>query len=425
MHDILLSVYHLHGLLRSQWLSPSEIEAIQQRKLRAILLHAYENVDYYHQLFDSAGVRPERIKDRQDLLRIPITTKRQLQSLPSKEITPRSLEIGESTTLKTSGSTGMPLDIILSKEDLRFRGAVFNRTFLAHGYRLGDKVVLISNYRSSHKQKHWYEYLGMRRSYSISAFGEIDDQIVELRRLGPDILIGVPSGLLAVAKTIEKKGIKDISPRIILSGGEILTPHTREFLNAAFGTTTVDLYNSSEFGSIAWECKHRAGYHINADSLIVEVIQNGRKALAGERGEIVITSLSAHAMPFVRYHLGDIGVLSDRRCPCGRGLPLLERVEGKTDDDIKLPGGGRLSPYAIRNRLEFIPGISQFRVLQKEKNEFWVYLVKGENFCPTTLQQIEGELKNILGDLIDLHIQVMDKIPFDPSGKLRAVISNI
>jgi phenylacetate-CoA ligase len=424
MYGIAQSIYHRMRFFRNQWLSPPEIEAIQRRKLKTIVKHAYENVDYYRQLFDSAGIKPEEIKEREDLLRIPTTTKKQLQSQPIEKITAKDLNLRECTKLNTSGSTGIPLDIILSKEDLRFRGAVLSRAFLAHGGRLRDKVVQITHSPSSH-QKHWYENLGIRRWYGISPFSEIDDQIDQLKRMNSDILIGFPSGLLAIAKAVKEKGVEGISPRITLSGAEILTSPTREFLNATFRTTTIDSYNSVEFGSIAWECKYQAGYHINTDVLIVEVIRDGRRALPGDRGEIVITALNAYAMPLIRYHLGDTGVLTDRRCRCGRGLPLLERIEGRANDDIKLPDGKRISPAVITTALEVIPGISQFRLVQEDKDEFRVYLAKGGNYCPTILDQVERELKKILGDPIGLHIQVVDEIPLDPSGKLRAVVSKV
>ena len=234
--------------------------------------------------FNSAGIDPEEVREREDLLRIPSTTKKQLQSLPIEKITAKNLNLRECTKLNTSGSTGIPLGILLGKEDLRFRGAVLSRAFRAHGGRPGDKVVQITSNPSSH-QRHWYENLGIRRWYGISPFSEIDDQIDQLKRRRPDILIGFPSSLQAIAKAVKEKGVEGISPRATFCGAEILTPATRGFLNTTLRTTTIDLYNSVEFGSIAWECKVQAGYHINVDVLIVEVIQDGKESIArSQRG---------------------------------------------------------------------------------------------------------------------------------------------
>ncbi len=424
MYPPLQSLYDLIKLLRTQWQSPSEIEQIQRRKLKALLEHAYENVDYYRQLFDSAGIKPDEIEGREDLPRIPITTKRGLQSLPLQKITVRRLNLDRCTMLKTSGSTGIPLTIALSKEDLRARGALLTRTFMAQGCRLRDRRTQITN-NPPRLKKNWYEYLGIRNRYGIYAFNAIDDQIDQLKKTSPDILLGNPSGLEAIAKRIKEKGVIGISPRIVLSGGEVLFPQTREFLDTIFKTTTYDLYNSFEFGSIAWECRYRNGYHISAESLIVEVLRDGRQALTGEPGEIVITALDLYAMPLIRYSLGDIGVPSDRRCLCGRGLPLLERIEGRTDDDLQLADGGRISSHRVRIALRSIPGISQFRFVQEERESFSVHLVSGEHFCPATVEEVERRLTEILGRRIRLNIELVEEIPLDPSGKRRAIISKL
>jgi phenylacetate-CoA ligase len=130
-------------------------------------------------------------------------------------------------------------------------------------------------------------------------------------------------------------------------------------------------------------------------------------------------------MPFIRYYIGDIGILSDKQCPCGRGLPLLERIEGRTDDLIKLSNGRVVSPFAITTILRFISGIAQFRLIQQRRNECLVQLVKSKDFCQKTIEKVREELKKILGGSIHLKVQIIDEIPRDPSGKLRAIISKV
>jgi len=127
------SLYYLNRAMRSQWLSPSEIGGIQRKKLKALVKHAYERVDYYRQRFDEAGVKPEEINELHDLERIPITTKKQLQAMPIEKITARGIRLDKCLKVKTSGSTGIPLDILIGPKDLRFRGAVMMRAFFANG----------------------------------------------------------------------------------------------------------------------------------------------------------------------------------------------------------------------------------------------------------------------------------------------------
>lgn len=421
---IFQSIYHLIRLIRNQWLDPSEIEKIQRRKLKAIVRYAYENVDYYRQLFDSVGVKPEEIEDKNDLLRIPITTKSQLQKLPIEKIIAKGIKLDKCTQVKTSGSTGIPLDIIIGKEDSRIRWAVFMRAFLANGCRLTDKEVNIAALPRDYRN-HWYQYLGIRRQKYISLSNEIDEQIRQIRKINPDFIHGLPSGLRAIAEAIKQKKVKGICPKVIASGGEILTQQTREIIDSTFGVKMVDSYNSWEFGNIAWECSRHTGYHINADNLVVEFINNGKVALPGEKGKIIITNLNSYTMPFIRYNIGDVGIPSDKQCPCGRGLPLLKRIEGRTDDLIKLSNGRVISPFTITAVLRFISGIAQFRLIQEREDECLMQLVKGEGFCQGTIEKVKEKLKRILGGNVHLKVQILAEIPRDPSGKIRAIMSRL
>ena len=418
------SVYHLFRLIRNQWLSPSEIEEIQRSKLRAIIRHSYENVDYYRQLFDSVGVKPEDIRDKNDLLRIPVTTKAQLQKQPIGKITAKGINLSKCVHAKTSGSTGIPLDIIMSREDARFRAAVSMRGLLAIGYRLKDKKANIS-IPVKGPCDHWYQYLGIGRQKHISVFDTADEQLRQLKSMKPDIIQGLPSGIGVIAEKIKKEKTKGICPRMVISGAEILTQRARETIDSTFGVRVIDTYNSWEFGSIAWECGRHAGYHINTDSLVVEFINNGKPVLPGERGEIVITGLGAYAMPFIRYNIADIGIPGDKQCTCGRGLPLLKKIEGRTDDLIRLSGERVVSPFTITCALRFISGIAQFRLIQESENECLLQVAEGKDFCRETIVKVREELKKVLGAKVHLKIQILDEIPRDPSGKLRSVISKV
>jgi phenylacetate-CoA ligase len=267
--------------------------------------------------------------------------------------------------------------------------------------------------------------LGIRRGDQIEVSQRIDDQIEPLRLARPDVLRGLPESLRVIAEAVRERGINGIRPRMILTGGGVLTEETRQVLQEVFGSPVIDLYSCWEFGNIAWECGHHAGYHINADGLIVEAMKEGRRALPGEQGELLITALNGYAMPLIRYRIGDMGVLSDRRCPCGRGLPLLERIEGRTDDLIRLVDGRIVSPLTISSTLRFIPGIAQFKMIQEGKDAFQILLVRGKGFSPQTVETAGEELKKLLGDGVLLDIQLVDQILPDPSGKIRAVISKV
>ncbi len=162
--------------------------------------------------------------------------------------------------------------------------------------------------------------------YSIE---EVLPQIVGHR---PDLLWGSPTYIRMLADAVVARGVTGIHPRAISLGGEPLDEPSRRYFEKVFGCRVYSCYGANEVGLIAAECTAASGLHVNADSLIVEVLKDGQPASPGEQGEIVVTGLLNGAMPIIRYRLGDLGVLSDEICSCGRTLPLLRSVEGRTVD---------------------------------------------------------------------------------------------
>jgi len=417
-------VYHLLKLCKNQWLTKQELEQLQQRKLQKIVKHAYEKVSYYHKLFNSVGIRPEDIRSKKDLRYIPITSRTRIQSLPTKEIIAQGLKLCNCHRIKTSGSTGIPLEVIKTKKEYQLSNLVMMRSFLANGYRLMDKQVVVITPRDP--RRYWFQYLGLMRQNCISAFDNPDSQIRELRQARPDFIWGLSSSLRRIAEEMRKRHVEDISPRGLATGGELLDLKTRQIIQSAFRLKVVDLYSCYECGNIAWECDRHDGYHINIDSLVVEIVNNGKSARPGEKGEVLITSLDSYAMPLIRYSIKDIGVGGESLCSCGRGLPLLRRIEGRTDDRVVLPNDTIASPFELLYRLESVPGVLQFRVIQKNIDQFVLQLKIERNFTKgTVIRKATKEMTRILGHQSHIEIQIVDEIPRDPAGKIRSVISNV
>jgi phenylacetate-CoA ligase len=417
-------IYHLLKLFKNQWLTHEELEQLQQRKLQKIIKHAYERVSYYHRLFNSLGIRPGDIKSGKHLRYIPITSREQIQSLPINEIVARGVKLSNYCRVRTSGSTGMPLEVIKSKKETELSSLVIWRSFLANGCRLTDKRVMVTVPRNPHK--YWFQYLGIMRKNCISAFDSPEDQIKQARQFKPDFIWGYPSSLRRIAEEIKKRDIEDISPRGIVTGGEHLDQTTRQIIQSAFPSKVVDFYSSEEFGNIAWECDHHEGYHINIDSLVVEIVNNGKSARSGEKGEVIITSLDSYAMPLIRYAIGDIAISGEGLCSCGRGLPLLKSIEGRADDLVVFSNGTVVSFSELVYVLRAIPGVLQFRVIQKKIDNFLVQVKIKRSFTQeTVIKKVRQEMTRILRPQSSFEIQTLDEIPKDPSGKTRSVISYI
>lgn len=422
---IFYSLFDLYNLKRNQWLSTKELEEIQNRKLKRLINHAYENVPYYHKLFDSVNVKVEDIKTVEDLYRIPITNKLTLQSLPITEITAKNVSLSKCVRKRTSGSQGIPLTIYYHKKDKNFLDMVWARARLENGQRLIDKRVSIRNPHYFPTKKRWYEHFSIWRRVNISCFDDVENQLKILEKVNPEVITSYPSSLKLLAMALEEQKNRKINSRLIFTSTELLNADARRFIQSKFEAPIFDFYGANELGLIAWECNKRSGYHINIDSVVVEFIWNGKKIKSGERGKLICTALHSYAMPFIRYEIGDVGIKSDEKCACERGLPLMRIIEGRIDDFIVLPDEKMVSPYSLIYIMRNIPGISRYQIIQEEKDKILVLIIKGKEFTQNTITSIRRNLEKALGKDVKIDIKIVNNITRDKSGKFRVVKSKV
>ncbi len=419
------TLFMLRRLRENLRLQRAELEALQRRKLTALINHAYENVPYYRDLFASAGINPVDIKGVEDLPKIPTTSKIKLQSVPRGQIMARGKDINGCVEDVTSGSTGIPLHVYFTREDYDIRSLVFIRTFMESGYRLTDRQAIMCDTRFVSKKKYWFQKFGIFRKKYIPVQLDLNRQIEILMDYKPDFIHGYPQSIAMIADEMIRQGINSISPRMVCTGAELVSKKIRDTINAAFGVTMVDTYATIESGLIAWQCRAREGYHINSDTVVLELLNNGKPALPGERGTVVITNLHSFAMPIIRYELGDICIPTGEACSCGSQLPMMSVVEGRIDDMIYTPSGKVISPNSITNALEDVEGISRFRVIQERLELLIAQIVKGNGFSSNTPTRTKELLKELVGEKMEVEVQLVNEIPRAHTGKIRAVISKV
>ncbi len=422
----LLGLHYLSHLRKTQWLRPDDLERLQWEKLHRVLRHAYENVPYYRRLFDHARLRPTDIRSDKDLEQIPITTKEALQEAPFEDLLARGVTLAQCIERKTSGTTGRPLRILLTRREKETQDLVQARAMLENGMKLTDtRAVFVAPWQVP-RQPYWFQRLGIWRKIYFSVFDDIREQFPVLERVQPDCLAGTPAILKLIALEKVRRGSTVLKPGTIFSTADLLDRGTRQLIESVFEVPVVDLYGSLEFGYMAWECSEHQGYHLNMESVVMEFLQGGHRVSNGESGEVVCTSLHSYAMPLIRYRLGDLCVPTDARCPCGRGLPLITLIAGRANDTVKLPGGRVVTPQALADvMVEFAGMIQQFRIIQEGETDIAVQLVKGRDFHEGTVGLVEGSLRKMLGEEIAFHGQIVDAIEREPSGKQRAIISRV
>jgi phenylacetate-CoA ligase len=212
---------------------------------------------------------------------------------------------------------------------------------------------------------------------------------------------------------------------LIFTTSEMLTKKFRNTIDSAFNTHLFDQYGSVEFGTFAWECPEHNGYHIDAEDIVVEFLNKDQNVAFGEQGEIVVTSLSNYVMPLIRYSLGDIGIPSDERCSCSRGLPKMEIICGRKDEFLCLPSGKLISPRNVGS-LEYVSGITSFKIIQERKDRIVVQVVKGKDFSLESINKIkEVILIGCFRENVDVIVKPVTQIDMDASGKNRMIISKV
>jgi phenylacetate-CoA ligase len=184
-------------------------------------------------------------------------------------------------------------------------------------------------------------------------------------------------------------------------------------------------YGGRDSGFVSHECP-RGGMHIMADATIVEIIDSkGQPVPAGEPGEIVVTDLYSREVPFLRYATGDVAAFSTRKCACGRPLPLLESIQGRTTDFVVAPDGTILHALSMIYVIRELEGVEQFRIRQKAVDRFEIQLVRNQKFKPENEARIREGLRQRLRAPVDVKIEYVPTLPPEPSGKFRQVISDV
>jgi len=427
-------LYQLADSMRRLRWDKSKLVRYQEKRLRNIVNHAYASVSFYHRWFKEAGINPSDIKRLGDLAKIPIVTRNEFRRLESEDVVSQRVSVANLKPLTTSGSTGRPLKLFISEAEDDWRKAVYMRANICCGQKPRDKWVVIAGPRHFGSTTKLQTVLGIYAQTCISVFDYVSTQASKIRSLKPDVLDGYSSSILLLAKQIQTTGQKAIRPRIVFGNAEVVDGSSREYIEKVFDAPYYDQYGCVEFNRTAWQCSERKNYHMDVDSVITQFVdKDGNEVSAGERGEIIQTSLFNYAMPFIRYEVGDVGVPSDDECSCGRRLPLMKTVEGRTDSLVVLPDGRILSPRTLTvavNMFDQYESIEQFRIVQKELNLLEI-LVETSNAAidkramETSLVAHINRTLHLDEAKMTLRAKVVDNIPPGKSGKSMIVASEL
>lgn len=416
--EYLYMIKYMAELKLHQRKSRKELSEIQLNKLKKMLTHSYNNVPFYRELFIRENIDPDNIKKIEDLQKLPVMTKRDIQANYDK-ILAVGTNKDQCKLINTTGSTGIPLRVYSDKRALLYSSALIYFGFFESGLRLKDKMVELTGIMENCSGT-------LIKKNMISTFDPPEKIMKMLRQYNADVLYSFPSIFKTLSNSLNGE-LSSLNTKLIFTHGETLTESNRELITSTFGTKVCNTYGSTEFNRLAFECSQHSGMHMLTDGAIIEIVKDGQVVGPGEEGDIVVTGLYNYAMPFIRYNLGDIGILADydEKCPCGRNWPLIKSIEGRSDDFLTLPSGRIISPRTI-NVIEDIPGIVQYRTIQETRNRFVVQVVPGKDFSANSEGEIRRQIRlGCLGEDVNIEIVVVNELPRERTGKLRTIISHV
>lgn len=404
----------------------------QLEQLQKLLKYAYENVEYYKNVFDERGLKPEEIKTHQDLKKLPYLTKdiikENFNDLISKKISQKDL-----LYLTTGGSSGTPLGFYENKQiagpgEWAFVTHLWKR--VGYDVRKRNRFVIL---RGNSVKRDIAEYDGgnlILSSYDLTE-ENIERYIRLIEKFNPDFIQAYPSSIDILSKFLLEKGkrVKVNNLKAILCSSEKLYDFQRTNIEAAFKVRVFSFYGHTEHCCIAGECEKSDYYHIQSEYGVVELInEQGKYATEeNERGEIIATNLNNYVMPFIRYKTGDIAINTKTNCSCGRSYKLIKGLEGRELEQIITYSGAKVSLTALIFAQHFyaFSKIKSMQLEQFEKGKVIVKIVEQQRLNEEDKLEIINNMRKATSDTLDVEIEITDNIERTKRGKHKFLIQHL
>lgn len=418
----------LDYLERTQWEPMSTVRAVQLAELRRLLVHAQRHIRYYGEVFADYGFDPHKVRDIEDLSRLPPLTKEIARQRRNDLVDRRTA--ASHIQKATSGSSGQPFELEYDRESEVWRRAMKWRTYGWAGYRPGTRAL---HYWGMPVPLDGLNGLkirldrSLRRERYVDCLAQDDRSLRQavdvVRRFRPEVIVGFTMSLAKLARFIVERNLRDWDRISVIGGAEPLLEADRAALVEAFGDGVFDMYGARETMLLAGECEAHQGLHTMDDGHVVEVVVDGRPARPGEVGEVLVTDLHNFGMPLIRYQNGDLAEVSDGApCPCGRGLsrPIV-RIIGRRTEQLRdvhgQPISGLLVPALIAL---FRHHVEEYQVIQRASGEVVLRVVPGHKYDASAMAEVTTKARGYLK--LPVRVEQVSRIDRGPGGKHRVVI---
>jgi phenylacetate-CoA ligase len=415
------------SFVRRPFAPRAEIEGYQLRQLRRLVAGAYERVPLYREKYRKAGVHPEDLRSLRDFQHFPTVTKAEIVAAYPEGALARGLDPARCLVSKSSGSTGVVVDVVHQADRLAIQGLAMNRL-------LGLYVTYLPWHRFVYVYTAEYparSLLGMYPMTLIPTLAPTPEIVARLHALRPHLLACYPSHLRAIAQELGPARCRSLGLLAISVSSEPSTQAERDDLARQFGCGVFDEYSTEELTRVAAQCRSGA-YHLFEDVAHVEILdpESDRPLPDGERGEVVGTYLHNHAMPFLRYRQGDLASLRPSRCPCGRTFRELVELGGRKLDQFVLPSGRVLtSGWLLDATYSFLfdvgADIAAFTLLQEATDRILIEIVPGRTYEAPMSEAIARRFRELVAEPVEVRVELLPTLRRSGGGKHHPIVSRV
>jgi phenylacetate-coenzyme A ligase PaaK-like adenylate-forming protein len=425
---------YLRLLAKTEWASEPQLVRYQSGLISNLVRHARDNVPFYRHrlahLFTSDG-HPDLSRWEE----VPIVTRAEAAvhatAMRSLQLAPIHGGVSE---VQTSGSTGTPLSIASNELTSVAANAALTRMARWWGVNTSRPLARIRVYHIDAPQypegfdgKGWSYSDQEAAVHDLDLTTPVEQQLEWLSRKKAPYLLTSPSNAMALAHAASPDQARELAIEIVFAVAETVLPRTREVVAERLGARMAAIYSCEEIGFVATQCPATSAYHVVVETAFVEIVnENGSAVAPGEVGQVVLTGLYNYAMPFIRYAIGDVAVAAEGRCPCGRRLPVIAQVLGRTRCAFIFEDGTRVWPrswdgHAMRM---FIP-YREFQMVQLDHRRIeFRYVPDGTDRHPDSAG-LDAYVRTKIHPSANVVPVPMKTIPRGPGGKLDPFISLI
>jgi phenylacetate-CoA ligase len=418
-----------------QWSSLKENREIQRKKLYALIQYTSQNIPYYQQVIKEHNITFSEDTTLEDIKKFPLLTKDIIRNHFDKLYRFRDKTYYRNTS---GGSTGEPVIFYQDKEYLSWANAnkrLFNEWA---GRKLGDPMVklwgLLSDILGNSQgfKGHLRQQVSGITILNTYRMTEEDmyRYVKKMNKIKPRLILAYTNSIEELTRFIQEHHLSVYSPSAVMTAAGVLYPEVKAKIEEVFHTTVFNRYGSREVSDMACNCEKDEGLHMIPAVHYLEIVDDeGRQVKPGIPGNIIVTLLTNYTMPLIRYKIDDRGILSEKACSCGRGFPLLKKVEGRIRCIFKNKQGDLIDGGVFIRLFYFRENIKQFQVIQESLEQITINIVlknkKQPKIAEKDFLEISESIKKIMKSNIMITYNLVDVINPSPSGKYGYVFSKV